>query len=76
LPKQNKKKNKKQKIDMKKTIINTALLIIVFIIVVYILYITIKLFIKPSNSVIIEKGTVTSEETAARIHNKRRSYCE
>ena len=60
--KQNKSKNK----------IKSALfLLLIAIIIAYILYKLINLITVPNDSVIIEDGTITSEESLVRICNKR-----
>lgn len=52
-------------------IFNTLLLLVIALIIAYILYKLINLITVPNDSVIIEDGTITSEESVVRICNKR-----
>ena len=57
------RKNKK----MKKRLFNISLLLASIIIILYVLYRVISLITVPTNSVIIEEGIITSEESATRV---------
>lgn len=68
-----KKVNKKSNLDAmsKKKMITICAIIIIFLIIVYSLYTVINLIISPTDSVIIESGIITNEESAIRLYNKR-----
>ncbi len=68
-----KKVKKKSNLDAmsKKKMIIICAIIIAFFIIVYGLYTIINLIISPTDSVIIESDTITNEESAIRLCNKR-----
>lgn len=65
-----KKKSNSAEVSKKK-IITICAIIIISMIVVYSLYTVINLIISPTDSVIIESGIITNEESAIRLCNKR-----
>ena len=52
---------------MRKRLINISLLLASIIIILYVLYKIISLIAVPTNSVVIENGTITSEDSATRL---------
>ncbi|MCL2342058.1 MAG: hypothetical protein FWC53_03270 [Firmicutes bacterium] len=65
------KKSTKQKLNIKKTIMDTIIVIIVAFVLAYGAYEAVQLLMKPSNAVIVQEGTVESDEPAVRICYKR-----
>lgn len=65
-----KKKSNSTKTNKKK-IIMICIIIATFLIIFYSLYTIVNLIISPTDSVIIESDTITNEETAIRLCNKR-----
>ena len=61
-------KEKKVKKLTKNKIIITVILLVIFIYILYAIYLLIK---DPTDTFTVEEGTVSSEETAVRIYNKR-----
>ena len=56
---------------IKNRLISISLLLISIIIILYILYRVISLVVVPTNSVIVENGVITAEESAIRVCYKR-----
>lgn len=63
------KKNKK----FKNNIIRTLFLSLIIVLIAYVIYRVISLIAVPSNSVVIENGLISQEESVIRLCYKRRT---
>ena len=66
-------KNKKLTSIRKKEIIRTVTLGLALLFVIYVVYTIYSLIKQPTNIFVVENGTLTMEEEAIRICNKRRN---
>ncbi len=61
----------KKKKKAKNKIISTLLLVLIALLIAYVLYSVVALIAVPSDSVIVEKGMISLEESTVRIYYKR-----